>query len=265
MSLEYSPRGLVGLLTPQANTTVEAEAQLLLPAGMGLVIGRLVSRQPELEDRLKDYFANLETHIAQFGDAPLGVIGLAVTGASYFMGLDKEALLLQKFSSSRGVPVISAGWAVRQALKVLNAKRISLVSPYPNSLLLHSKDYWTSDGFEVLDVSQVPKSADGASNPNTSPSHPVYSLGSQEVIQSLQTLNGTEADVVVLLGTGLPTLRCLLEAHQILRKPVISCNMALAWCCANAVHPAPDAKQSLLSWLEGGSWKQRFFERYSSS
>lgn len=263
MSLEYSPKGLVGLLTPQANTTVEAEFQMLLPTGMGLVNGRLVSHQPELEDRLKDYFANLDTHIAQFGDAPLGVIGLAVTGASYFIGLDKEAALLQKLSLSRGVPVISAGWAVRQALKVLNAKRIALVSPYPHSLLLHSKAYWTSDGFEVLDVSQVSKSIDGVIKPDIS--HPVYSLGSQEVIQSLQTLNVTEADAVVLLGTGLPTLRCLLEAPQILQKPVISCNMALAWCCANAVYPAPDAQQSMLSWLGGASWKQRYLERCSST
>jgi maleate isomerase len=259
MSLEYSPRGLVGLLTPQANTTVEAEVQTLLPTGMGLVNGRLVSHQPELEDRLQDYFANLDDHIAQFGDAPLSVIGLAVTGASYFMGLEKEAALLQKMSLSYGVPVISAGLAVRQALKVLNAKRIVLVSPYPHSLLLHSKAYWTSDGFEVLEVAQVVKPTDEASNPHIN--HPVYSLGSEAVIQSLKTLSGTEADVVVLLGTGLPTLRCLLAAPQMLNKPVLSCNLALTWCCANAINPAQDAKQSLLSWIEGAQWKQRFLER----
>jgi maleate cis-trans isomerase len=263
MSLEYSPKGLVGLLTPQANTTVEAEFQLLLPAGMGLVNGRLVSHQPDLEDRLKEYFANLDNHIAQFGDAPLGVIGLAVTGASYFMGLDKEAALLQHLSSSRGVPVISAGWAVRQTLKILKAKRIALVSPYPHSLLLQSKAYWTSDGFDVLEVAQVVRPTAGSSTHVSG--HPVYSLGSEDVIQSLQKLSATEADVVVLLGTGLPTLRCLLAAPQILRKPVISCNLALAWCCANAVHPMPDAQHSLLSWLEGVSWKQRYLERCSAT
>jgi maleate cis-trans isomerase len=259
MSLEYSPRGLVGLLTPQANTTVEAEVQMLLPVGMGMVNGRLVSHQVELEDRLQDYFANLDTHIAQFGDAPLGVIGLAVTGASYFMGVSKEAALLQKLSSSQDVPIVSAGWAVRQTLKILNAKRIALVSPYPHSLLLHSKAYWTSDGFEVLEVAQVAKTEEATSSLHTG--HPVYSLGSEAVIQSLQSLHGTEADAVVLLGTGLPTLRCLLQAPHMLHKPVISCNMALAWCCANAIHPAPDAKQSLCRWLEGEMWRQRFLER----
>ena len=259
MSLEYSPGGLVGLLTPQANTTVEAEFQILLHQGVGLVNGRLVSHAPELHDRLQDYFANLDLHISQFGDAPINVLGLAVTGASYFMGLTKEAELLQKISLSRGVPVISAGWAVRQCLKLLGAKRIVLVSPYPHSLLLYSQAYWASDGFEVLEVAQVEKTAGGGNS--TSTSHPVYSLSSEAVIQSLQTLSRTAADAVVVLGTGLPTLRCLLSAPQVLGKPVISCNLALAWCCVNAMHPALDAKQSLLSWMRGEHWQQRFLER----
>lgn len=206
MSLEYSPGGLVGLLTPQANTTAEAEFQILLPQGVGMVNGRLVSHAPELHDRLQDYFANLDLHTAQFGDAPINVLGLAVTGASYFMGLAKEAELLQRISLSRGVQVISAGWAVRQCLTLLGAKRIALVSPYPHSLLLHSQAYWTSDGFEVLEVSQVEKTAGGGNSLDTS--HPVYSLGSKAVVQSLQTLSSTAADAIVLLGTGLPTLRC---------------------------------------------------------
>jgi maleate isomerase len=259
MSLEYSPGGLVGLLTPQANTTAEAEFQILLPQGVGMVNGRLVSHARELHDRLQDYFANLDLHTAQFGDAPINVLGLAVTGASYFMGLAKEAELLQRISLSRGVQVISAGWAVRQCLTLLGAKRIALVSPYPHSLLLHSQAYWTSDGFEVLEVSQVEKTAGGGNSLDTS--HPVYSLGSKAVVKSLQTLSSTAADTVVLLGTGLPTLRCLLEAPQVLGKPVISCNLALAWCCANAMHPALDAKQSLLSWMRGEHWQQRFLER----
>jgi maleate cis-trans isomerase len=126
-------------------------------------------------------------------------------------------------------------------------------------LLLHSQAYWTSDGFEVLEVAQVEKTAGGGNSLDTS--HPVYSLSSEAVVQSLQTLSSTAADAVVLLGTGLPTLRCLLAAPQVLGKPVISCNLALAWCCANAMHPALDAKQSLLSWMRGDHWQQRFLER----
>lgn len=259
MSVEYSPRGLVGFLTPQANTTAEAEGQILLPKGMGLVSARLVSHQPSLEDRLKDYFANLEHSIAQFGDAPLAAVGLAVTGASYAMGIDEEKNLLDTVSSSRGVPVISAGLAVRQVLKTLGAKRIALISPYPQALLLKSKAYWVSDGFEVVDVAAVVPSTDTT---KCSPiSHPVYSLGSRSAIQSLEALKTTDADVILFLGTGLPTLSGLLRAPQIISKPVISCNLALAWCCAHVCNPTLDAQQSLLDWTEGKHWKQRYLER----
>ena len=46
MSLEYAPRGLVGMLTPQANTTVEPEFNLLWPPGVAMINARLISDKP---------------------------------------------------------------------------------------------------------------------------------------------------------------------------------------------------------------------------
>jgi len=43
MSLEYAPRGLVGMLTPQANTTAEPEFNILWPRGISMINGRLMS------------------------------------------------------------------------------------------------------------------------------------------------------------------------------------------------------------------------------
>ena len=40
--LEYAPKGLVGVLTPQANTTVEAEFSILKPPSIGLITSRLM-------------------------------------------------------------------------------------------------------------------------------------------------------------------------------------------------------------------------------
>ena len=86
MSMEYAPLGLIGLLTPQANTTVEPEAWALLPTGYSLINGRLVSQAPSLDQRLLDYFDQLEHSMLQFGNAPLSVLALACTGSSYLMG-----------------------------------------------------------------------------------------------------------------------------------------------------------------------------------
>ena len=46
MSLEYAQDGLIGLMTPQANTTVEPEMGILLPPRMGMISARLTSPSP---------------------------------------------------------------------------------------------------------------------------------------------------------------------------------------------------------------------------
>ena len=73
MRLEYAPQGLVGLLTPQANTTVEPEAWALLPQGFSLVNARMVSDAPSLNQRLLDYVWHVDKSLAQFANAPLSV------------------------------------------------------------------------------------------------------------------------------------------------------------------------------------------------
>ena len=55
MALEYGQKGLCGVLTPQANTTVEAELWALLSPGHSLINARLVSAQNTIEKRLIDY------------------------------------------------------------------------------------------------------------------------------------------------------------------------------------------------------------------
>ncbi|MGA0179314.1 MAG: hypothetical protein ACO3IC_10250, partial [Burkholderiaceae bacterium] len=56
MTLAYAAKGLVGLLTPQGNTTVEPECAMLWPPGFGHINARLVSQEPSIAPRLRDYY-----------------------------------------------------------------------------------------------------------------------------------------------------------------------------------------------------------------
>ena len=51
MTLAYAPRGLIGVLTPQANTTVEPEFWIMLPPGVAAINARMVSPKEALEAR----------------------------------------------------------------------------------------------------------------------------------------------------------------------------------------------------------------------
>ena len=83
---DYGKKGLIGVLTPQANTTVEPEFWTLLPTGWSLINARLTSCKNTIESRLIDYTKNFEQVAEEFGNAPLDLIASACTGASYLIG-----------------------------------------------------------------------------------------------------------------------------------------------------------------------------------
>ena len=57
MSLEYASRGLVGMLTPQANTTVEPEFNILWPRGVAMINARLMSGKASMSCSLRPHSA----------------------------------------------------------------------------------------------------------------------------------------------------------------------------------------------------------------
>src|SRR6476619_5081021 len=144
MSLEYAPLGLVGMLTPQANTTVEPEFNLLWPAGVAMINARLTSDKTSMSGRLVDYFDNYSAALRQFANAPVGVVAAACTGASYLAGREREAALAKEIEASHAFPFVTAALAVVDALTALKARRLGLVSPYPDDLNRASIGYWQS-------------------------------------------------------------------------------------------------------------------------
>jgi maleate cis-trans isomerase len=249
MSLEYAPRGLVGILTPQANTTVEPEFNLLWPAGVAMINARLMSDGTTLLARLVEYFDHYEASLRQFANAPIKVAAAACTGASYLAGREREAKLVADVEQRHGYPFITAALAVVDALNALKAERIGLVSPYPDDLNAASIAYWQSQGFEVADVARTIN--------DDSTFHPIYSLSGSSAGRALQELEHKKLDAIVMLGTGMPTLRPIKAAIGWRGAPVMSCNLCLAWRAVAALDKAlPDAA-SLEPWLTGEGWAAR--------
>jgi len=249
MSLEYAPRGLVGMLTPQANTTVEPEFNLLWPPGVAMINARLMSDKATISARLVDYFANYGNSLRQFANAPIGVAAAACTGASYLAGRDEEARVASELTKQNGFPFVTAALAVVDALTVLNARRIGLVSPYPDDLTQASVAYWQSHGFEVAEVA-------GAFNTESS-FHPIYSLTGSAAERATRSLETANLDAIVMLGTGMPTLRPIAATIGWRGAPVMSCNLCLAWRAVEALdRRAPDVT-TLRGWLRGDGWIKR--------
>ncbi len=253
MTVEYAPGGLIGLLTPQANTTVEPEAAILCPAGFAMLTARMVSARGTVEERLIDYYESLEETLKQFANAPLTVITSACTGASYLIGAQREDEIFGRLAAARGIPVSNSAYSVVAAFRALGAQRIGLVSPYPASLTEASIRYWESRGLSIGHVSMV------ASDP--SQFHPIYSIRAGGAAEALATMAGHDVDAIVMLGTGMPTLGPILQRPRVGRAPVFSSMLATVWDAVQRSQGASHTAASLLAFIDGWSWRHRFMER----
>lgn len=247
--LEYAPRGLIGVLTPQANTTVEPELSILWPPGYAMINARLTSPRASIMERLVDYWDTVDSSLARFANAPVSAVAFGCTGASYLAGRDEEDSWVARIEDARGHPMITSARAVTDALRALGAERIGLVSPYPPDLTAASIGYWQSRGFAVAETS-------GTSNGNSG-FHPIYSLAAASAGDALALLRDKPVDAIVMLGTGMPTLTPIADAAGWDGPPVLSCMLCLAWRTVLAVEDRAPEADSVMDWVNGTGWSAR--------
>ncbi len=252
MSTFYARKGLLGVLTPQANTTVEPEVSLLLPDGFGMIAARLTSDLSGMDNRLIDYFDHMETTAKRFANAPLGAIGFACTGASYLAGVEHEAAKAHAVTQQLGLPLITTGMAIADAVRALPSRKLSIISPYGDALTETCLEYWRRHGFEIAQVAHIRQDEKAF--------HPIYAHSGDVALIALREIEADlRGDVVVMLGTGLPTLAALAAAPTLAggRVPVLSSNLCLVWRMVCTVGGTAANGESLRAWIGGAHWSQR--------
>lgn len=213
----YGSLGRYGVGTPQANPTVEVEFASLLPRAASLFTTRLTSRVTDPLDRLRDYLWRLDDYLGGYDVLSLDAFGFACTGSSYLLGRDREAVIAEACAKGRGYPVVTAADAIVWALDRLGARRIAILAPYPAELVEAGKAYFESRGLIVTTHERVEtRSAD---------TRTIYELGWEDAQAKLAGFDPLGADVILLSGTGMPSLP-LVDAVG--TPPVISSNLCLA-------------------------------------
>lgn len=215
---DYGRAGIVGIGTPQANPTVEAEMRVLMPPAVLVAVSRLTSAAEQSLDRLRDYLDQLDRALMQFDTLRPAAYGFACTGSSYLIDRDRERALIERLETRFGYPIITATNAIHAELQRAGAKRIALASPYPPALADAAAIYWRARGYDVADIRRIETgSADTRS---------IYALGSADARPIAAALAARDVDAVLLSGTGMPSLALLADPPP--GAPLLSSNLCLA-------------------------------------
>lgn len=239
---EYASRGLLGVGTPQANPTVEAELLALRPSGVGLVSTRLVCLDEQPKTRLLAYLTELETTLQRYDSLRLDAFGFACTGSTYLYGYAAERELVARLEERFSFPIITAAAAIEARLKQLGADNLALIAPYPDWLFNPGIEYWRGRGFNVR--------VSGQARLPGSDLHQIYELGSHQALAVLRGLDLTGVDAVLFSGTGMPSLRAILAATADTGLPALSSNLCLAASLFDTIGLDGAAATATTSWAE---------------
>ena len=218
---DYGSAACIGVAVPQANPTVEPEFQALAADGVSILTTRLQGSRTDSKNRLIGYLDGLQETLDAYDIAPLDAVAFACTGISYIVGDERCEGELKRLSEKFGYPIISAASAIRVALQHLGARKIAVFAPYPEWLSKLSYGYWANAGFDVVASASAPMDA--------SDTRSVYKIRSQDIANNVGVLDMSEADALILTGTGMPTLKAIPALSEHLGLPVLSSNLCLAW------------------------------------
>jgi maleate isomerase len=214
----YGWRGRLGLIVPSSNTTMEMEFHNHLPEGVSLHTARVPLKSVN-EDELVSMNTQAVEAARLLRDAGVELILYGCTSGSFIGGKDYEKKLEMKIESEVNVPVVSTSTAVIEALKVLDAHSILVVTPYTEAINQREKEFLEDNEFEVLDIRGLgieDNQAIGRLEPYTA-----YRLAKASFTD--------EAEAIFVSCTNWRTFEIIKALEDDLGIPVVTSNQASLW------------------------------------
>lgn len=208
----------VGLIVPSSNTTMENEFRKLLPPKISLHTARMRLTNVTIEELFK-----MERDAVSAGlmlaDADVNVIVYGCTTGSLIGGKGYDEKIANEIKKATNKSVVVTTTAVVNALKELQASKISLATPYTDEVTKKEIDFLEGMGFKILNTKNLGITSNleiGRQQPET-----VYQLAKQA--------NVNQAEAIFISCTNLRTIEVIDQLENELKKPVISSNTATLW------------------------------------
>ena len=210
----------VGLMVPANNTTMERELLAWLPEGSTCRTLKIPRGEGLLtRDTVPAYVARALELAESFASDDLDAVLYGCTAAGFIMGPTADVTLAADLARTTGHPVVTTARAMTQALEDSEAKRISVVTPYTESVNRQLTAFLEDSGIRVNRLNTL-----GATN-----TEELGRIGADQVAALARQTVAPGDDALFIACSQLPTFSILDGLRAECECPVWSSILATAW------------------------------------
>lgn len=215
---KVAPGGRIGLIALATDFNSEQELRRFLPDDVEIFTNRVLNANPLTVENLRNMASDISR--AAGGILPglkLDAMIYGCTSGTVANGAQKIEQLIQ--NSCPNILVTNPLTAVFEALKSLNIKRISILTPYIEEVNLAMLNSFQEQGLEVINIHGL----------NFDDDIDITGIPVQDIVKyALETIDES-AEALFISCTSLRTSSVITHIEKLIQKPVITSNQALAW------------------------------------
>ena len=213
----YGNRLRIGLLIPSVNTVVEPQMHAMMPGGVSCHVTRLALAGSS-EQALRDMAADVESGARLVSDAGVDLIAFHCTAVS-MLSVEFMESIAARIHAATGLPAITTGHAVREALRVLASRSIVLVTPYGEATHARELAFLRDCGIDVVGDACMKVGAAAE-----------YALKTPDELYQFAVAQENEAAEAYFFGcTAVRSSEVIAALEDRLARPVITSNQVMAW------------------------------------
>jgi len=219
-------RAKFGVLAPSTNTIVEPDFYRMGVPGVTAHFSRIHIRDQNLgsdaamEALLEQVREEIGHAVTRVMTAEPDYLVMGMSSETFWGGMQGNRRFIKEIQEmSGGLRVATGAEACERALKLFGVKRLGVVTPYQPVGDENVKRFLNEMGFDVVKMQ-------GLRCPTAVS---IAHVREDELRQALLTVNSSEVEALVQVGTNLSMVRLADEAERWLSKPVIAINAAIWW------------------------------------
>lgn len=222
LPMYYGSRARIGVIVPPTNTANEAEWQRMAPEQVSIHSARMpLHTDTKTRAGIAALQQDIKKHAMDLAAAEVDVIAYGCTAGSMVSPVESLATII---AETTGRKALTTSQSIVHALNTLSVNKVSVATPYFDTMNQHEKVFLESNGFEVEAIEGLGYGANGIDDFRN-----ICRITPETVTDLALKVDSDHSDAVLLTCTDLTTLPVISLLENRLGKPVISSNSATFW------------------------------------